>query len=137
MPHQVLEHTADLRVRIFADNLAALFSEAAAAMYHQIVRTKYIDESQKTILRVSGYDLTDLMINWLRELLYFWTGRSLIVTGTRIRSLNDTMIKADIFYVRFDPGRDIVHNDIKAVTFHGAEVKKGDKGFEITVIFDV
>jgi SHS2 domain-containing protein len=38
---------------------------------------------------------------------------------------------------RLDPARHQIFTEIKAVTFHGMRLERGEKGWEAQIIFDV
>ena len=88
-------------------------------------------------IRTSGEDWSDLMINWLREILYLWNGKERLVKSIRILSLSENKISAKIYFDAYIPGRHTVNTEIKAVTYHQVQVKSSPSGWEARVIFDI
>ena len=115
MKYRLIDHTADFRIHVFGTDLKDLFSNAAFAMFDQITIVKDLHSKKKLKINVTGSDWPDLMINWLRELLYFWTGK-------------DDLFKSDLH---------VITNDIKAVTYHQIQVNHVAGGWESKIIFDV
>jgi SHS2 domain-containing protein len=76
-------------------------------------------------------------VNWLRELLSLWTLENRIVTAVDIEILDERSLVAAVKTVALNLGQDELHHDIKAVTYHQADVKPVAHGWEATVIFDV
>ena len=96
-----------------------------------------LESLKTTTLRVSGDDWSDLMINWLRELLYLWNGKELLVKKTQILALSEKELSANVELDPFDPGRHEIKIEIKAVTYHQIQVSRGPVGWEAKIIFDI
>ena len=77
--YRFMDHTADFRLEIFGLDAGDLFVQAAGALTDLIVDPKPLQGRHQRTLTVSGDDWADLMVNWLRELLYLWNGEQLLV----------------------------------------------------------
>ncbi len=137
MPYTLIDHTADLGIRVRASGLRELFEEAAAALFDLITNRGRVTETAQRTLAVQGRDRPDLMVNWLRELLYLWNGEQLLVARTRIDTLDDSRLAARVWVAAYDPRWHELHHEIKAVTYHGITVRPVSGGWEAVVIFDV
>ena len=136
-PYTTIDHTADIGIRVFGKNGAELFGHAGMALFEQITETRRFVPENQIDLTVSGRDWPDLMVNWLRELLYLWTGLDLLVVGVRIDKIEAFRLRATVDTVRYIPETHRILQEIKAVTYHGLDVRKTDSGWEATVIFDI
>jgi SHS2 domain-containing protein len=137
MKYELLDHTADLGIQVFARDPGDLFTWAALAMFDQIVDTDITGGNRKLSVTVTGADWADLMVNWLRELLYLWTVKELLVASIDIFSLEKSKLSAKIMTCPFDTDLHPIKNEIKAVTYHQINVVHGTKGWEARVIFDI
>ncbi|MFP3998571.1 MAG: archease [Desulfobacterales bacterium] len=137
MPYEVIDHTADTGIRVWAESPAELFMEAGRAIFELITDRDRLIYTETRNLYIEGIDRTDLFINWLRELLLIWNSDQFLVQATRILDITETRIKARAFIQPFDADRHVLYTDIKAVTYHCAEVIQTQGGWEATVIFDV
>lgn len=135
--YRLIDHTADLGLHIFGRDPKDLFENAARAMFAQIVAPAGLRSEKRVLIRLEGADRPDLMVNWLRELLYFWTGKGLLLSAVTVSELSETQIAAEAFFDSYDPGRHELRKEIKAVTYHQIQVQSGPKGWEARVIFDV
>jgi SHS2 domain-containing protein len=88
-------------------------------------------------ITASGEDWSDLMINWLREILYLWNGREMLVKSVQILSLSENKISAKIYFDAYMPDRHTIKTEIKAVTYHQILVKSSPSGWEAQIIFDI
>jgi SHS2 domain-containing protein len=77
------------------------------------------------------------MVNYLRELLYLWTGEEKLVDRIEIVHLSDTAVSARVSTDCFQPERHEVRHEIKAVTYHQIEVSRTGDGWQAMVVFDV
>ncbi|MFO7838932.1 MAG: archease [Desulfosalsimonadaceae bacterium] len=137
MPYELIDHTADLGVCVTAESLEELFETAAHAMFEQIVDPGSLSGKHSTAIQVCGIDLPDLMINWLRELLFIWNGLESLLKKAHIENIKETELAASIWFDSFDAKRHDILTDIKAVTYHGIHVDKTKEGWRADIIFDV
>ena len=137
MPYALIDHTADAGVRVWAPDLSSLFTEAARALFEQIADITTIAGRQSRSVSVEGFDRSDLLVNWLKELLYLFHTDGCMVKTTAIKAITDTTLFADISYDVFDPQIHEIQTEIKAVTYYGLAVEPVSGGFTATIIFDV
>ncbi|MDQ1331467.1 MAG: protein archease, partial [Thermodesulfobacteriota bacterium] len=91
----------------------------------------------ETTLNITGEDRPDLMVNWLRELLYLWTGKGLLVKIINILSFSDYALTANVKYEHYAPERHLIKSELKAVTYHQIRVEQKGAKWEAGIIFDV
>lgn len=137
MRYRLIDHTADLRMQVFGADLKELFVNAAQAMFDQIVDIDTLKGLEETNIRVTGTDWPDLMVNWLRELLFLWNGREMLVKTSDILSLSEYCLSAKVKFDPYNPDLHVIDSEIKAVTYHQIEVTGGSAGWESKIIFDV
>ncbi len=137
MKYRLIDHTADFGIHVFGSDLKDLFSNAAYAMFDQITVIKDLQPEKELKINVTGNDWPDLMVNWLRELLYLWTGKELLVKHIDIQTLLEYNLTATLKIDSFKPDHHVIKNDIKAVTYHQIQVNQVTDGWESRIIFDV
>ncbi len=135
--YEWLDHTADIGIRVRGVDSQALFTHTGLAMFDLLCDMCPESEGHVESIVVTGADWVDLMVNWLRELLYFWTGRERFVFRIDVDSLSDKKIVAKVSTSPYDTDRHVIRHDLKAVTYHQAKVEAGDDGWLAEVIFDV
>ena len=137
MKYKIIDHTADFGLHVFGADPQELFTTAALAMFALITDPLTVKAARSLTVTVAGADWPDLMVNWLRELLYLWSGRELLVGAIDIQQACDKKITAIIGADRFDPQRHRIQTEIKAVTYHQIQVKSVSTGWQAKIIFDV
>ena len=137
MRYRLIDHTADFGIHVFGTDPAELFANAAFATFDMLTEIDSLESLKTTNLKITGDDWPDLMVNWLRELLYLWNGKELLVKHTHILALSQNELSANVELDPFDPDRHEIKIEIKAVTYHQIQVGRGSEGWEAKVIFDV
>ena len=135
--YEFIDHTADFGLRIFGTDASDLFKNAAVALTDLITDADLVQRTHTCPLRISGDDWADLMVNWLRELLYLWTVKEKLVHSVVIASIRENEIVATVRYVYYTPQKHVLRNEIKAVTYHQIQVVDTGDGWQAQVIFDV
>jgi len=136
-PYTLLDHTADLRIRVSGTNLADLFENAGLALSDLITVPDRLEPREVVEVTVSGDDPADLMVNFLRELLYLWTGDEKLVKLIDIVKISDCAVSALVSTDSYAPERHEIFNEIKAVTYHQIEVGRVADGWQAMVVFDI
>ena len=137
-PHfTLIDHTADLGIMVRGKDLKHLFEEAAQSMMSIAFKGKRTNKSEIIKLSVAGYDLADLMVRWLGEILYQFEGEHKLVTNVGIDFISPSYLDATLEMVSFDPNIHEILREIKAVTYHQIEVVEKDKHWEARIIFDL
>ena len=133
----VLDHTADLGIRVRGVDIKDLFERAGYAMMEIMVSCKSAEKSNHLKISLDGEDLTELMVHWLGEILYLFHGEKKVVTRLEIDSISLSHLDATLELVSFNTDLHEVLCEIKAVTFHQIEVAKKNDQWEAKVIFDL
>jgi SHS2 domain-containing protein len=133
----LLNHTADMGMEITASDPVDLFTKAGRALIHIMlgdIRSKGPDVIK---ISLTGDDLPDLMVRWLTEILYLFEGEHLITTDIIIHELSSAALCASLAVTPFDPSRNEVLREVKAVTYHQIDVTRQDGIWKARVIFDL
>ncbi len=137
MKYETIDHTADLGIRVFGADAKDLFANAAFALFDPITDIDALKGVNEYKVHITGDDWPDTMVNWLRELLYLWTCKEMLVKATDIFYLTEHEVTARVNFDLFDPDRHEIKNEIKAVTYHQLQVESTPLGWESKIIFDV
>jgi len=135
--YKLIDHTADFGIQVFGKDGKELFSNAALALFDLLTDVAALKGESRRRITVTGSDWPDLMVNWLRELLYLWSGNEILVKKAAIHSISENRLSATVFYEPFNPDQHVVKMEIKAVTYHQIRVTSGPAGWEARIIIDV
>ncbi len=134
---EYLDHTADLGVRAWAPTLPELFARTAEGMLAAVADTGRIEEKERVRFETKAHDVEELLVSFLRELIYQQAVRGLVFRRVEIRQPEAGRLEVEAFGEKMDPGRHWLKTEIKAVTYHGLRVEKKRDGWLAEVIFDV
>jgi len=135
--YRLIDHTADFGIEVKGTDQNNLYVNAALAMFDLITNTSTLVGKSDSSLNVQGSDMCDLMINWLRELLYLWNGEKMLLKVADIHSISEKKLSATITYDLFEPDIHEIKNEIKAVTYHKIKVEQKSEYWISNIIFDV
>jgi len=134
MKYELLEHTADIRIRAYGEALPELFVNAAIAMMDIIFgeNPKLTHSTTPIKLSVKGQDLDSLLVNWLSEELFLTQTEYSIAQDIKIEHFGENEIRAS----------QIMHSasaieDIKAVTYNDLVIKQAGEKYIAEVTFDI
>jgi len=131
------EHTADLCLAVTGKSLEALFANAALALVDLIIPVEGLSPSGAVEVAASGEDITDVLINFLREILYLVNAKRLAPCRVAISSLSQTGVDARLGVDEAGLGIYGMEQEIKAVTYHGASIEQKNGFWKAKLIMDV
>ena len=134
---RLIDHTADLGMEVFGCDLPELYTNAARALFDILVRGPEKGGGLRHDLRIRGADAADLMVNWLRELLFLWNAQQQILMAVTITEVSRTTLNAMIVTTAYNSDNHDILREIKAVTYHRIAVQKQKSGWQARVFFDV
>jgi len=142
MGYRILDHTADIGIEVHGATLADLFSQAAFALVDLLTDRSMLAGTTVKVIRIEGTDLEDLWINYLREVLYLFNGESFLLQDVHriaweANTATGMCLTAHCVGEIYNPRRHAVKTEIKAVTYHRAEVKQTPAGWQGIFIVDV
>ena len=136
--YDVIDHTADIGIRVAAEDLEELFIRAAEAMFDVMVDSKpNLTANINVPIEVSAERPDELFVKWLQELLYIFDTRHLVLSSFYIDDISGTAVSGTAKGMKFDKLRHEVKRQIKAVTYHKLTLEKKEDAWHATVIFDI
>jgi len=135
--YELIEHTADIGIRVRGEDLKELFRNAAAAMFDIIAEKKEPEVKKQAEIKIEqkADDLEELFVNWLNELLSLSATKELIFSGFQINKVDKNTLQAVAM------GEDIknykVNTEIKAATYHQLKLEQTKTGWQAELILDV
>lgn len=132
---EILEHTADLRIRVWGGDVKELFIQAALAVAEQQKKgiTKEKLEGEPEVLEIKSPDKESLLVDWLNEILSRSDLNKKVYFDFKIEQLTENHLKAEI------RGREVEQKEmeIKAATYHNLKIEKQGDIWQATIIFDI
>jgi len=135
--YEFINHTADLGIRVWGESIEELFKNAAYSMFDIMADLNRVELKKTMKVHIEKEELDELLADWLRNLLYKFNGDRYLLKEFKVETIDTQGLKAKVKGEKLDLSRHHLKTEIKAVTYHGLEVKKADRGWEAQIIFDV
>lgn len=135
--HQLLEHTADIAVELWADSLEHLFEQAALCTVEIVAQSTTVrslsPQTSRTI-SLNADDTEELIVKWINEVLWLAIGEGFFVVNSVV-SFSNHSLNATFYGVenRFD----LVKTEIKSATYHDLVIHESNANYTARVILDV
>jgi SHS2 domain-containing protein len=142
--YEILDHPTDLKIRSFGKTKEELFSNMLGAMFHgaraEILTTPSPSFKRRGLrgglvreIKIKSADEQSLLVDFLNEALTLSDINNEAYFEVKFKKLTGMELAAEIFSQPIEK----MGLEIKAVTYHGVEIKKVSGGWEATVLFDI
>jgi SHS2 domain-containing protein len=137
---ETFEHTADIGLRVWGDNLTDLLQTAAQGLFDYIVANR--GEVRPVISEDVVIDSNNpeyLLVDWLAELIFHVETRHRLYCRFDVTvSQDERSLKATIAGEEIDATRHELDHEVKAVTRHGLIVRQEpDRSWFAELILDI
>src|ERR1043166_6472429 len=103
--YKTFNRSSELAVKISGSSQAELFANSGFALFDIMTQMDKVEDNEHLTLEVEGTDRDDLMVNWMRELLYLYQGSSFLLKEVAVQEVKDTYIRGEVRGEKFDPDR--------------------------------
>ena len=131
--YEWVDHTAEVELRIDADSEEAVFRQAFEALTELLAGAN--GEQSKPVrhdVTVSDGDRAGLLVQWLEELIFLAETRGFVPDALEELALGADGLRARVAGRRGDPSA-----LVKAVTYHGLELRRERGRWYARVVLDV
>ncbi|HML94513.1 MAG TPA: archease [Thermodesulfobacteriota bacterium] len=137
--YEILEHTADVRIRASGNGLAGLLRGAVLGMAGLITDTDNVEAGESAAVEASGETPEELLVHLLGEVLYIHYTRKLVFRDAEVEVPDEGTLRAICTLTGevYDPVRHELGYDIKAVTYHGLKIESAGDRLTAEIVLDV
>lgn len=135
--YELVDHTADIGVRVWAPTAEELFEEAARALFSLVCDPLHIGERETVEVSLAAEGMDLLLAAWLNELLYVFEARKLVLSEFEVSELGEHSLRARVSGEPLDPSHHVVCGGVKAATLHELSLKRRGDEWEGFVLLDV
>jgi GxxExxY protein len=131
---EILEHRADLKIRVFGKTKEELFENAIIGMFEVAKYEKEIkSQKSKVKIKIKSIDFVSLLVDFLSEILYLVETKKLVFEKVEFKKFTENEIEAILTGIPLK--RMGVY--IKGVTYHGLKILQKKGTFEAEILFDI
>lgn len=132
--YEILEHTGDVKIRVWGNTREELFQNAMKGMMIVINPKLKIQNPKQRKVEIHSSDINALLVDFLNEVNYLRQVNREAYDTLKIQKLTDTDLVADVHGYEVEG----FGEDIKAVTFHDLDIHQNAQGvWETYIVFDV
>jgi SHS2 domain-containing protein len=136
MSFEEISHTADVKIRVRAPTLEALFSETFKALMQVMYGATRNGGGIRREIRIESPDNESLLADFLSEVLFLSEVEGLVFLSARI-SINGSRLTAELTGEPFDPVRHSGGSEVKGISYSGLSITHDANGYMLDIIFDV
>ena len=133
--YRTIEHTADIGLIAWGDDLGEAFLNAGKGMSSIMVDLRTVAASEKISINIEEMDVENLLFSWLNRLIYYFDIDGFLFRRFEMVSFGDNQLTANCFGERYDPERHTIKTGVKSATFYKLLVDKENK--RVQVFLDV
>jgi SHS2 domain-containing protein len=135
MSFEEIPHTADIKIRVHAQTLDKLFSEAFCALMQVMYGN---DRGTGCIRNVSleASDIESLLCDFLSEVLFISEVDQLVFSKAVI-SLHGYCLSAVLDGEVFNPVRHSGGTEVKGISYSGLSIIRNENEYMVDILFDV
>ena len=138
---EFLPHVADAYIAAYGRTLAEAFESAAFAMTELMTDAASISEALEDEVSVSAHDEKALLYSWLEQLILNFDIEGKIYSRFKVTRIEQEdsgwILNAKLYGDTFDPERHPSRTEVKAVTYHKMEIRRGRNGYVVKFILDL
>ena len=138
--YELIDHTADLSIKVYGKDLEELLKNCSAAMMDVICDLNTIELKNQYSVSSSGNSEEQLLVNLLHELLYLHEVKKLLFCKFEFK-INDNIknreVEGNVWGEEIDFSRHDLLNDIKAVTYSDLKVEHKNGKLSVNITFDI
>jgi len=131
------DHTADIGIRAWGSEFSQVFEEAAKALFSVIVDLKTVSPRQKVKIELVKDSGEELFLSWLKELLFIFETRRLLLCEFKILDLKPTALRAEVSGEVLDNAKHSLGREVKAITLHQFKLVHDQGRYLAEVILDI
>jgi len=135
--YRLNKHQSEIAVRVIGNSQADLFVNSAFALFDVMADIQAIESKERLPLEVEGTDRDDLMVNWVRELLYLYQSSGYLLREFQVHEVKDTIVRAEVCGEKIDPDRHEIKQEISTVAEHKSRMQKTGDQWIAQVIFEL
>lgn len=134
--YKTIDHEADIGFEIYGNTMEDLYRNAVEALFSLIVKPGKMKPEKGKRLDLIENDGQELLIVFLNELLYMWDMEGFIPSEMSLKIQRNKLTGTVIGGI-YDPSRDTIKGEVKAVTYHKFSIKEVNGMIKATVIVDL
>ena len=140
--YEFIDHTADVQVKSWGNNLEEAFAQTAYSLMATITpNLKKITPKIEKSLDIEAEDKEALLFDFLSEFLYIFDVEGLIFNQIKVESIKKINsyyeLKAILKGEKFSKEKHEIGTEVKAITYSFMKIEEDIDNVTINIVFDI
>jgi SHS2 domain-containing protein len=136
MRYELLEHTADIAVRVQGRDVAELLANVAWAMIDLMADAAAVEPRESRELTVRADSLEELVVAWANEILFRFETETLLLPQVEVQ-VTGFEARGTARGERLNSDRHGWKTELKSATYHDLVVRQTPTGLSADLVVDV
>lgn len=110
--YRVLRRASELNIKLSGASLPEILSDSGFALFDLLVDLETVEPNESVPIEVEGSDADDLMVNWMRELLYAYQANGYVLKEFTVQQTGEYFVRAEAKGEKYNPDR---HEEREAI----------------------
>ena len=137
MKYEIFEHTSDIGLQIYGSSFKELLENAGFALFEQITDLSRVETLISIEVSAEGKSDEELLMAWLRELLYLFHVEQYLLSKFDIYVLETGLLKASVKGEKMDISKHVMEGEVKGITYHNLELTEINGKWQARIVLDV
>ncbi len=136
MPYEQFEHTADVGIRAWGEDIEEAFSEAGRGLYSIMTDLSKVESKIEENIKISEDNWETLLVKFLSELIYLFEVKSYLFCDFDVNIKENEKLELKVIAKgeKMDLDKHDMDTAVKGVSYH--EINVDPKG-KVKVLFDI
>ena len=103
--YRVLRRASELNIKLSGASLPQILSDSGFALFDLLVNLETVEANESVPIEVEGTDADDLMVNWMRELLYAYQANGYVLKEFTVQQTGEYFVRAEAKGEKYNPDR--------------------------------
>jgi SHS2 domain-containing protein len=135
--YHISKHASDLTVRVSGKTQADLLSNSGFALFDLITDLDTVQSRESLPIEAEGVDQDDLIVNWMRELLYVFQVSGYLLKEFRIQEIKDNHVRAEGRGEKYDPDTHEIRQELRSVLYEQCRMEKTGNQWKARLTFEI
>jgi len=134
---EITDHTADIGITAYGENLAGLMANAACGMLSLIIDPQTVNSTLTSRIELEEQDNVTLLVGWLNALLYELEVNRLLFKEFDVVVSGPAKLSAACRGEKLDLSKHRLIREVKAATYHNLSISEEKGIYSASIIFDI
>ena len=137
MDYEVLDHTADVCLRVYGRSFEEILTNAACGMMDLITDREKVEPSESVQIEAEGKTREEILVHWLQEILYLHQVKKMFFHHFEVDRVTETQVTGKAFGEKIDFDKHEIGSDVKGISYHNLRLETLGDRLKVDIIFDL